>query len=48
VFQLGEVDELDYHGVTGTLKSVQELPEDTAPGDVQVITSNPGGAGDDG
>ena len=25
-----------------------QLPEDSAPGDVQVVTSNPGGAGDEG
>ena len=29
-------------------RTVQKLPEDAAPGDVEVITSNPGGAGDEG
>jgi peptide subunit release factor 1 (eRF1) len=47
-FQLGQVDELIITGSPDTLKSVQELPEDAAPGDVQVITSKPGGAGDEG
>src|SRR5688572_17357271 len=47
-FQLGQVDELIITGSPDTLKSVQELPEDAAPGDVQVITSNPGAAGDEG
>jgi peptide subunit release factor 1 (eRF1) len=47
-FQLGQVDELIITGSPDTLKSVQELPEDAAPGDVQVITSNPGVAADEG
>jgi peptide subunit release factor 1 (eRF1) len=47
-FQLSQVDELIITGSTDTLKSVQELPEDTALGDLQVITSNLGGAGDEG
>ena len=36
-FQLGQVDELIITGSPDTLKSVQELPEDAAPGDVQVM-----------
>jgi peptide subunit release factor 1 (eRF1) len=40
-FQLGQVDELIITGSPETLKSVQALPEDAAPGDVQVSTSNP-------
>ena len=47
-FQLGQVDELIITGSPDTLKSVQALPQDAAPGDVQVVTSNPGGAGDEG
>jgi hypothetical protein len=47
-FQLGQVDELIITGSPDTLKPVQKLPEDAAPGDIQVITSNPGGAGDEG
>jgi len=45
--QLGQVDELVITGSPNTLKSVQKLPEDAAPGDVQVATSNPAGAGDE-
>ena len=29
------------------LKKVQKLPDDAAPGDVQVVTSNPAAAGDE-
>ena len=47
-FQLGQVDELIITGSPDTLKPVQKLPEDAAPGDIQAITSNPGGAGDEG
>ena len=47
-FQLGQVDELIITGSPDTLKSVQKLPEDAAPGDVQVITSTPVGAADEG
>ena len=47
-FQLGQVDELIITGSPETLKSVQTLPDDAAPGDVQVTTSNPGGATDEG
>ncbi len=43
-FQLGQVDELIITGSPETLKPVQKLPDDAAPGDVQVETSNPGGA----
>ena len=46
--QLGQVDELIITGSPDTLKPVQQLPADAAPGDVQVVTSNPGGAGDEG
>ena len=46
-FQLGQVDELIITGSPDTLKPVQQLPEDAAPGDVQVVTSNPAGAGDE-
>jgi peptide subunit release factor 1 (eRF1) len=46
-FQLGQVDELIITGSPDTLKPVQELPADAAPGDVQVSTSHPGGAGDE-
>lgn len=45
--QLGQVDELIITGSPDTLKPVQKLPEDAAPGDVQVVTSNPGGAVDE-
>jgi peptide subunit release factor 1 (eRF1) len=47
-FQLGQVDELIITGTPDTLKPVQKLPEDAAPGDVAVITSHPGGPGDEG
>ena len=46
-FQLGQVDELIITGSPETLKSVQALPEDAAPGDVQVSTSNPTGSTDE-
>lgn len=42
-FQLGQVDELIITATPETLKSVQKLPEDSAPGGVQVATSNPSG-----
>ena len=45
---LSQVDELIITGSPDTLKAVQELPEKAAPGDVKVITSNPGGAGAEG
>ena len=45
--QLGQVDELIITGSPDTLKSVQKLPDDAAPGDVQAITSNPAAAGDE-
>lgn len=38
-FQLGQVDELLITGSPETLKPVQKLPDDAAPGDVQVDTS---------
>src|SRR5688572_15581827 len=40
-FQLGQVDELIITGSPETLKPVQKLPQDAAPGAVQVATSNP-------
>lgn len=46
-FQLGQVDELIITATPETLKAVQKLPEDAAPGDVQVSTSNPGGLADE-
>lgn len=46
--QLGQVEELIITASPQTLKSVQTLPEDAAPGDVHANTSNPGGAGDEG
>ena len=46
-FQLGQVDELIITGSPETLKSVQALPEDAAPGEVQVTTSNPTGSPDE-
>jgi peptide subunit release factor 1 (eRF1) len=46
-FQLGQVEELIITGSPETLKPVQSLPEDSAPGDVQVETSNAQGAADD-
>lgn len=39
-FQLGQVDELIITGSPETLKPVQKMPEDAAPGAVQVATSN--------
>jgi peptide subunit release factor 1 (eRF1) len=47
-FQLGQVEELLITGSPETLKPVQKLPEDAAPGDVHVATSNPGGQADEG
>lgn len=47
-FQLGQVDELIITGSPETLKPVQKMPEDAAPGAVQVDTSNPGGSADEG
>jgi peptide subunit release factor 1 (eRF1) len=46
-FQLGQVDELVITGSPETLKAVQKLPDDAAPGDVQMATSNPGGPTDE-
>ena len=42
-FQLGQVDELIITGSPETLKPVQKMPEDAAPGAVHVDTSNPNG-----
>ena len=41
-FQLGQVEELIITGSPETLKPVQTLPDDAAPGTVQVDTSVPG------
>ena len=46
-FQLGQVDELIITGSPDSLKPVQKLPADAAPGDVEAVTSNPVGAGDE-
>ena len=46
-FQLGQVEELIITASPETLKPVQKLPEDAAPGDVQVATSNPSGTTDE-
>jgi peptide subunit release factor 1 (eRF1) len=46
-FQLGQVDELVISGAPDTLKAVQQLPADSAGGDLQVVTSAPQGAGDE-
>ena len=46
-FQLGQVDELIITSSPERLKSVQALPEDAAPGDVQVATSSPTGSPDE-
>jgi peptide subunit release factor 1 (eRF1) len=46
-FQIGQVDELIITGSPETLKSVQALPDDAAPGEVQVSTSNPTGSTDE-
>lgn len=46
-FQLGQVDELVITGSPDTLKTVQQLPQDSAGGDLQVVTSAPQGAGDE-
>ena len=46
-FQLGQVDELIITATPETLKPVQKMPEDSAPGDVQVATSNPAGPTDE-
>jgi len=46
-FQLGQVEELIITGSPETLKPVQKLPDDAAPGAVQVDTSNPGGTIDE-
>jgi len=46
-FQLGQVEELIITGSPETLKPVQTMPEDAAPGAVQVDTSNPSGSADE-
>ena len=45
--QLGQVDELIITASPDVLKKVQKLPDDAAPGDVRVVTSNPAAAGDE-
>ena len=45
--QLGQVDELIITAIPGTLKAVQKLPEDAAPGEVVAETSAPQGAADE-
>src|SRR4029450_13590868 len=47
-FQLGPADAPIVTGSPDRLKSVQALPEYAAPGDVEVVTSNPDGPGDEG
>ncbi len=46
--QLGQVDELIIAATPDTLKPVQRLPDDSAPGEVQAETSAPQGAADEG
>ena len=46
-FQLGQVDELIITASPELLKPVQKLPDDAAPGEVQVDTSAPQGAADE-
>lgn len=46
-FQLGQVDELIITASPELLKPVQKLPDDAAPGDVQVNTSAPQGTADE-
>jgi peptide subunit release factor 1 (eRF1) len=46
-FQLGQVDELIITASPAILKPVQKLPDDAAPGAVQVDTSAPQGAADE-
>ena len=47
-FQLGQVDELIIAASPETLKSVQTLPDDAAPGAVAADTSAPQGMPDEG
>jgi peptide subunit release factor 1 (eRF1) len=46
-FQLGQVEELIITASPELLKPVQKLPDDAAPGDVQVDTTAPQGTGDE-
>ncbi|HEX7282291.1 MAG TPA: Vms1/Ankzf1 family peptidyl-tRNA hydrolase [Vicinamibacterales bacterium] len=46
-FQLGQVEELIITASPDTLKSVQKLPDDAAPGAVQADTSAPQGTADE-
>jgi len=46
-FQLGQVDELIITASPETLKPVQKMPDDSAPGDLQVVTSNTSGQADE-
>lgn len=45
--QLGQVDELIITAIPDTLKAVQKLPDDAAPGEVVADTSAPQGAADE-
>ena len=45
--ELGQVEELIITGSIATLKGVQQLPDDAAPGPVHADTSAPQGAGDE-
>lgn len=47
-FQLGQVDELIIAASPETLKPVQTLPEDAAPGEIAADTSAPQGVADEG
>jgi peptide subunit release factor 1 (eRF1) len=46
-FQLGQVEELIITGSPDSLKPVQQLPDDAAPGEVQADSSNPAESADE-
>lgn len=46
-FQLGQVEELIITASPESLKPVQKMPDDAAPGDLQVVTSNTSGHADE-
>jgi len=46
-FQLGQVEELIITASPETLKPVQKMPDDAAPGDFQVVTSSRGAQADE-
>jgi protein required for attachment to host cells len=46
-FQLGQVEELIITASPETLKPVQKMPDDAAPGDVQAVTSDTSGQADE-